>query len=55
MFDNELVWVAIAGAVIFSIFVWTESRTEIEKEKTKQLELHLKVLQAQNVSTNYEK
>jgi hypothetical protein len=55
MFNNEVVWMFIALAVVFSIFTWSLSRTEIEKEKTKQLELHLKVLEAQNVSTNYEK
>lgn len=53
MFDNEVTWLFIGGAIVLSVLFWSAGKTHIEEEHTKQLELQLKIAQTSLTSTNH--
>ena len=49
--DNEFVWIIIAMIVICSLGVIASCTTDLEKEKTAQIELQLKIEMAKAYSS----
>ena len=53
MCDNSMTWLYIAFAVIATAGVICESRTNIEKEKTKQVQIQLNIEMVKAGITNF--
>jgi len=52
MFNNEFIWLFICIAAWTIASNYFSSNLDIEKEKTKQIEIQLKILQINSVNTN---
>jgi len=53
MFKNSEVAILCFGFCVVGVMVGAISKVDIEKEKTKQIELQLKIAQLQNHMTNF--
>lgn len=52
IFENELTWFIICGATVIITLFYLTSKIDLEKEKTKQIEMQLRVEMIKSGITN---